>query len=110
MKETVTEILEGPLPPKVAALLDKMDEFGWEPGAMSFVIRAKHPDSDLARPFYAGWNIVQVEGRKASWRFTGAWASNCQALNLNDLMEYMEDPAVIWPEPPDGEGENGSAE
>jgi hypothetical protein len=105
MKEKIEEMLEGPLPPRVAALLDKAEEFGWEAGHHSFVVRLYHPDAPLARPFFASWDLVKVEAKKPSWRFTRAYASNTQALNLSDVMDYLEDPAVIWPEPPEQKGD-----
>lgn len=102
--EVLGEMLNGLLPPKLAAVIDTAYEYGWEGSHHSFTVRYSHPDAPLARPFFASWDLTKTEGRKPSWRFTGAFASNGQAMNLDDVLAYLKDPAIIWPEPPEEEG------
>lgn len=80
-------------------LLDTAAELGWtENPAASFVIRLTRED---ALPFYARWDLsYNPETGKRSWRFAKAFASNSQPLAYNDIKTYLEDPDVIYPEPP----------
>ena len=87
------------LPPRVRKVLDTAAENGWTEKTTSLVVRLDHPDG---LPFYATWHWVEVDDKR-SWRFQGARAKNGQALNYNDIFVYLEDPAVIYPEPPDDE-------
>lgn len=92
------------LPPRVRKVLDAAEENGWmENPFTSLVVRLTREDG---LPFYATWHWVGVDGKR-SWRFQGAYAKNGQALNYNDIFVYLEDPAVIYPEPPEDEKPGG---
>lgn len=89
------------LPPRVRKVLDAAYEQGWMDNAYtSIVVRLTRED---AKPFFASWHWIEVAPGKRAWRFHGARAANGQQLNYNDIFEYLEDPTVIEPEPPEGE-------
>lgn len=97
----LSEALESPLPPTVVRVLDKAEELGWfQNSHTSLVVRLSRDD---ALPFFARWDMVVSPEGKRSWRFVHAWAKNAQPLSYNDIMIYLDDPSVIYPEPP-GEG------
>jgi hypothetical protein len=83
-------------------ILDQARELGWtENPYCSLVIRLARPGDELALPFFARWDLsVHPETGKKSWRFAGARAANGQPLAYNDIKTYLEDPSVIYPEPP----------
>jgi hypothetical protein len=57
-------------------------------------------------PFYATWELTGWTPKgKPSWHFAGAQAANGQRLNERDIFTYLEDPSVIYPEPPEDENE-----
>jgi hypothetical protein len=88
-----------PTASRAIKLLDYAAEQGWkENPACSFVIRLTRED---ALPFYARWDMTYSEDTgKRSWRFNGAMAKNGQKLAYNDIKTYLDDPDVIYPEPP----------
>jgi hypothetical protein len=92
--------LEGePSAARALKVLAKAKELGWtENPACSLVLRLTRED---ALPFYARWDLAfDPESGKKSWRFQGARAVNGQPLNYNDISTYLENPDVIYPEPP----------
>lgn len=93
-------MIEASPPPRVLKVLDAAEENGWtENPYVSLVVRLTRED---AVPFFARWDLV-TNGDKRSWRFHGARAANGQALNYGDIFIYLDDPSVIYPEPPEGE-------
>lgn len=93
-------VIDGPPPARVLKVLDAADENGWtENPYISLVVRLTRED---AIPFFARWDLVGSEDKR-SWRFQGARAANGQKLNYNDIFIYLEDPSVIYPEPPEDE-------
>jgi hypothetical protein len=98
--QVLAEETEGePSPARALKILAKAKEEGWtENPHCSLVLRLTRED---AIPFYARWDLsFDPETGKKSWRFQGARAMNGQALNYNDISVYLEDPSVIYPEPP----------
>lgn len=92
--------LEGePSAARALKVLAKAKEEGWTKNPhCSLVLRLTRED---ALPFYARWDLTfDKETGKKSWRFQGARAVNGQPLNYNDIGTYLEDPSVIYPEPP----------
>ena len=94
------EIEGEPSAARVIKLLDEAKELGWtENPFVSLVVRLTRDD---AKPFYARWEMgFNPETGKRSWRFAKAFASNTQPLAFGDIKTYLEDPSVIFPEPPD---------
>lgn len=101
---TIFNVLPGELEGEPSAaralkVLAKAEEEGWTLNPVcSLVLRLTRED---ALPFFARWDLtVAPETGKKSWRFQGARAMNGQPLNYNDISVYLEDPSVIYPEPP----------
>ena len=94
------------LPKGLAKVLAAAEENGWtENPAVSIVARLHKPGDPLARPFYVSyWLVHDTATGKSSWRFHDSHASNGQGMNYRDIFMYLEDPAVIHPEPPIEEG------
>jgi len=106
--DDVAEILDEPLPVRVRKVLDTAVEYDWcHNPVVSLTIRltrlgddVRHPAEMPALPFFATWTL-DTRGDKRSWRFAGARAKNGQALSYGDIFTYLEDPSVIYPEPPE---------
>lgn len=95
---TVKEVMGEPSAARALKLLAKAKEEGWtENPHTSLVIRL---DKEGAEPFFMRWDLAEGSNGKPSWRFQGGRAKNGQALGLNDALLYLEDPSVIYPEPP----------
>lgn len=95
---TVKEIMGEPSAARALKLLAKAKEHGWhENPYTSLVIRL---DKEGAEPFFVSWHLAEGANGKPSWRFQGGRARNLQPLGLNDALLYLEDPSVIYPEPP----------
>jgi hypothetical protein len=101
--DVVSEDLDSALSPQVRKILESAEANGWsENAATTLVIRLHKPDDSLAKPFFLRWDLVGRTAKgKPSWRFQGARAAIGQALNLADALLYLEDTAVIHPEPPE---------
>jgi hypothetical protein len=94
----IIQELEGPLPPRVLKVLAAAECGGWtENPYVSLAVRYTHPEG---QPFFARWDLFVSGEGKHSWRFAGARANNGQSLNYNDILTYLGDPSVIYPEPP----------
>jgi len=99
--DAIADELNGePTPSRAVSILETAKELGWRENPFcSFVIRLTRDD---ALPFYARWDLsVHPETGKRSWRFAKAYASNGQALAYGDIKTYLNDPSVIYPDPPD---------
>lgn len=98
--DAIKDELEGePSAARAIKILDEAAELGWaENPFASLVIRLTRED---ALPFYARWDMsCNPETGKRRWRFAGARAINGQPLAYGDIKTYLEDPSVIYPEPP----------
>jgi hypothetical protein len=105
--QTVKEVLNDPSAAKALKVLARAKELGWhENPYTSLVIRL---GKEGAEPFFARWDLGVTSSGKPSWRFQGARAANGQALNYNDVLIYLEDPDVIYPEPPEDDTPTGPA-
>jgi hypothetical protein len=103
----ITSEVTGPLPPNVVKVLERAEELGWFQNPFtSLVVRLSRDD---AEPFYARWDMYVSPEGKRSWRFKHARAKNAQPLNYKDIFTYLEDPSVIYPEPPTEDEELASA-
>jgi hypothetical protein len=102
------EVSSEPTAARAVKVLDAAKANGWvENTHASLVLRLTRED---ALPFFASWNLsFNPETGKRSWRFTGARAKNMQPLNYQDIFVYLENPEVIYPEPPTGDGETESS-
>jgi hypothetical protein len=91
--------LGDPSAKRAFAILELAGELGWtESPFASFTVRLTHPDG---LPFYATWHwSLNPETGKRSYRFAGAFAKNGQPLAYADIKTYLQDPSVIFPEPP----------
>lgn len=104
--DVVPEDLDSALTSRVRKILDTAEANGWQPSYHSFAVRFSKPDDPLARPWFARWDLHKSPDGKRSWRFAGARASNGQALGYSDVLVYIQDSSVIYPEPPgSGTGE-----
>ncbi len=94
------EVNGEPTPVKALKVLEAMRDNGWtENPFASFAVRGARPD---AEPFFAVWHcFFNEETGKRSWRFANARAKNGQPLNYTDIFIYLENPLVIYPEPPE---------
>lgn len=105
LTEALAAELDGePTASRALKLLDYAYEQGWElnPNA-SFVMRLTRDD---ALPFFIRYDLYfSLETHERKWKFAGAMAQNGQKLNYNDIKKYLNDPDVIYPEPPDEECE-----
>lgn len=102
------EVSGEPSPARALKVLEAAKANGWvENTHCSLVLRLTRED---AEPFWARWDLsFNPETGRKSWRFYGARAKNGQALNYNDIFIYLENPEVIYPEPPaDEPGESES--
>lgn len=94
-------LLEGPMSPKVVALLELAENNGWKHNFTSMVTRwVPNGEDKFGKPWFAAWHLERNNRGKWSWRFAHAMASNLQRLNYQDAMIYLENPEVIYPEPP----------
>ena len=96
------EVAGEPSPARAIKVLDTAKAKGWtENPFCSLVLRLTRAD---AIPFFARWDLsFNADTGKKSWRFTEARAANGQPLNYNDIFIYLDDPRVIYPEPPGDE-------
>lgn len=102
---TVKESLSAPSAANAIKLLAKAKELGWHENPFtSLVVRLSKDD---AEPFFIRWDLAVGSSGKPSWRFAGARAANGQPLNYRDAVLYLEDPSIIYPEPPEEEVNNG---
>lgn len=117
LTDLIREAIEA-LPPRIATLLDRAEQEGWEESAyvkpaISLAIRLDRPtdrreheslkdwkERGAALPFIVRWGFTADSQGKRAWRFDGARAANGQPLGWPDIPVYLADPAVIYPEPP----------
>lgn len=94
------------VPARLRKALEAAQENGWElgPTGCTAVMRLYKPGDTIALPFFVRWDLVKTKGDKWSWRFHGSMAQNGQRMNYNDIFSYIEDPQVIYPEPPSEDG------
>lgn len=85
---------------RAISILKTAEKLGWtENPYASLVIRLTRSD---ALPFYARWDLsFDPKTAKRSWRFAHAQAANGQKLAYVDIGTYLNDPRVIYPDPPD---------
>lgn len=109
MSETseLTESALDQLPARIIKVLEAADEQGWTQGKVSLCVRLSKPDDIpdragvVALPFYVTWTLDGFTPKgKPSWHFAGAAAKNLQQLSEGDVLTYLEDPSVIYPEAP----------
>jgi hypothetical protein len=102
LSDLAADELTGPLPPRVAKVLDTAAANGWVPNGkgITLCVRLDHPTDEDAVPFYVTWQLAISPEGKRSWRFWNAGAANFQPLNYSDVLTYLADPSVIWPELP----------
>lgn len=100
--DVVQEDAESAITPQVRKILEAAEVHGWsENPVTTLVIRLNKPSDPLAKPCYLRWDLAgRTKTGKPSWHFHGARAANGQPLNLGDALLYLEDPSVIYPEPP----------
>lgn len=96
------ELLEGPIPTRVAKVLEAAEVNGWEHNFTSLATRwYPNGEDKYGKPWFALWHLnYWPEKERWSWRFAHAMASNGQRLKMNDVFTYLEHPEVIYPEPP----------
>ena len=92
--------LDASVSPRILKILNVAEEEGWMLNPfVSLAVRLTRED---AEPFYATWHLVPTDSKSGkSWRFQKAYARNGQPLSYDDILTYLRDPTVIYPEPPD---------
>lgn len=98
----LAELLEGPIPTRVAKILEVAEANGWVHNFTSLVTRwYPNGEDKYGLPWYGSWHLnYSPDKSKWSWRWAGGMAKNCQRLNHNDTLIYLQNPEVIYPEPP----------
>lgn len=95
----LAEALTKDLPISARKVIDKALECGWElnkPG-MTVALRLNHPSDELAQPVYITWVVGRTAAGKISFRFDSCGTKGMVPLKPADLLEYLEDPTVIYP-------------
>lgn len=96
--------LDPQVSPRILKVLDVAEAEGWM--LNPFVSLAVRLTRDDAEPFYAVWHLVPSDSKAGrSWKFAKAYAKNGQPLAYEDILIYLKDPSVIYPEPPDEDDE-----
>ena len=98
------------LPFQVRKTIDTAIEAGWQlngPG-MTLALRLNHPTDDLAQPVYITWVVGRTPKGNLSFRFDSCGTRGLVPLSGADLLEYLDDPTVIYPT--DAEIEESSAD
>lgn len=105
LTDDMAEVLDLALPPNARKVLEAAEAGGWEPNGKgtSLVIRLDHPTDPDAVPFFVSWLLYTSPEGKRSWRFYNAAAANLQSMSFKDVLTYLADPTVIWPEFPEEE-------
>ena len=99
------EELTKDLSPAIRRVIDAAVENGWElnkPG-MTLCLRLNHPSDELAMPVYVSWVVGRTAKGKLSFRFDSCCTSGLDSLSGADLLEYLADPTVVYPEPEESE-------
>ncbi len=88
------------LPPAVQRTIDAAAEHGWELGGpgLTFTVQFVKPSDPLALPVYASWAVGRSDSGKLSFRFQSSGTSGLQPLNSRDLIAYLQDPTVVYPD------------
>lgn len=88
------------LPAPVRKVLAVAGETGWELNGkgLSISLRLDHPTDDLGVPVYITWQLGTTPGGKVSCRFMSSGTATLQPLSVDDFMEYLRDPTIIYPE------------
>lgn len=97
LAEEVTGVLGANVRKVLAAAADN----GWalHGSGATFCIRLDHPSDDLAVPVFVTWQLAPSEKTgKLSWRFMSAGTATLHQLNSKDVLTYLADPTVIYPE------------
>lgn len=95
----LAEALTKDLPIAARKVIDKALECGWElnkPG-MTVALRLNHPTDELAQPVYITWVVSRTAKGAISFRFDSCGTKGLTTLKPADLLEYLEDPTVIYP-------------
>jgi hypothetical protein len=88
------------LPPAIQRCLDAAGERGWEltgPG-LTFTVQFEKPSDPMALPVYGAWTVGRTDSGKLSYRFQSSGTSGLHPLNSKDLIAYLEDPTVVYPD------------
>lgn len=104
----VNDVLAASLPAKVKSILQAADDHGWElngKGA-SFCIRLDHPTDEFAVPVYITWQLGRTPKGSLSWRFMSAGTATLQPMSLDDVLNYLKDPTILYPTVLYSEGES----
>lgn len=108
----LAEALTKDLPIAARRVIDKALECGWElnkPG-MTVALRLNHPSDELAQPVYITWVVGRTGKGGISFRFDSCGTKGLVNLKPADLLEYLEDPTVIYPTDDDLEEVNKQLE
>lgn len=101
--------LDSPQAARAPRYLQGAIDNGWVP-VVSLTMRLTKPDDTPtkagempAKPFFVTWQLNGFTEKtgKLSWRFHSARAANGQALSESDIPVVLENPEVVYPEPPD---------
>lgn len=109
LSKLTAEALDNPTK-RALKVIDTAEELGWTAGRISLSVRLSKPDDKpeprdqaVALPFYATWELRGwTPTGKPSWTYLGARAKNSQPLSEGDILAYLADPSLIYPEPPEG--------
>jgi hypothetical protein len=81
-------------------MLDVAASEGWDLGGpgLTFTVQFVKPSDPLALPVYASWTVGRADSGKLSFRFQSSGTSGLHPLNSKDLIAYLEDPTVVYPD------------
>lgn len=99
----ILEALKAELPSSVRKTLETADENGWQlnkPG-MTLALRLNHPTDELAMPCYISWQVALTAAGKPSMRFVSAGTRGLHSLKGKELLEYLADPTIVYPDDSD---------
>ena len=101
--EDLAADLTGDMPPGVRKTINTAIENGWQlnkPG-MTVSLRLNHPTDELAQPVYITWVVSRTPKGKLSFKFFSCGTQGLVKLTGADLLEYLQDPTVIYNLPED---------
>jgi hypothetical protein len=87
------------LPLTARKVIDAALANGWElnPPGMTVALRLNHPTDSLAQPVYITWHVGRTPKGAMSFKFSSCGTQGLVRLTGADLLQYLEDPTVIYP-------------
>lgn len=88
------------LPANVTKVIQTAISNDWQLNGKGFTValRLDKPTDPLAQPFYIMWDVGSTAKGAISFRFGNAATVGLQPLSAADVLTYLKDPTVIYPE------------